>query len=76
MQEIDHSIDEFIEGFSTEDASSVVVLMSHGADDFIYGSDIEKVHIPSIVDKFKPNKCPALQGKPKLFFIQACRGRK
>ena len=28
-----------------------------------------------IVDKFKDDKCPGLENKPKLFFIQACRGQ-
>ncbi|WAQ95527.1 CASP1-like protein [Mya arenaria] len=35
-------------------------------DRFIYTSEITKM--------FNDTKCPSLKGKPKLFFIQACRG--
>ncbi|XP_077561690.1 caspase-2-like [Haemaphysalis longicornis] len=67
----------------------VVVLMSHGGKDTIrgsdneplpqqciYGSDDEPVALESICELFNNKNCPSLQGKPKLFFIQACRGRK
>ncbi|KAH9377304.1 hypothetical protein HPB48_000651 [Haemaphysalis longicornis] len=66
----------------------VVVLMSHGGKDTIrgsdneplpqqciYGSDDEPVALESICELFNNKNCPSLQGKPKLFFIQACRGR-
>ena len=51
----------------------VCCIMTHGAMGTIYGSDSELVNIKDIIDFFKESKCPALAGKPKLFFIQACR---
>ncbi|XP_017461072.1 PREDICTED: caspase-1-like, partial [Rhagoletis zephyria] len=29
-----------------------------------------------LIDSFTPDACPTLAGKPKMIFIQACRGRK
>lgn len=60
-----------------DSASSCFVccLMSHGSDGAIYGADTALVEISSIMDFFKESKCTALAGKPKLFFIQACRGQ-
>ncbi|KAL1466975.1 hypothetical protein MTO96_042396, partial [Rhipicephalus appendiculatus] len=53
----------------------VVILMSHGKKDMIDGIDGEQVHLfDDVFTLFNNEKCPALQGKPKLFFIQACRG--
>lgn len=52
----------------------VCCIMTHGAMGQIYGSDSNVVDIKHITDKFKEANCPALAGKPKLFFIQACRG--
>lgn len=53
----------------------VVILMSHGDKDVIYGTDIEKLCLyDKVYPLFNNENCPALQGKPKLFFVQACRG--
>eukprot|EP00058_Branchiostoma_floridae_P028450 XP_002613941.1 hypothetical protein BRAFLDRAFT_67496 [Branchiostoma floridae] len=52
----------------------IVVLMSHGAEDQICGTDGEMVKYSNIFEAFNNKNCPNLQGKPKLFFIQACRG--
>ncbi|KAL1478814.1 hypothetical protein MTO96_052363, partial [Rhipicephalus appendiculatus] len=53
----------------------VIILMSHGNQDTIEGVDNEELHlIDDVYAKFNNKNCPALQGKPKLFFIQACRG--
>ncbi|XP_077561691.1 caspase-3-like [Haemaphysalis longicornis] len=67
----------------------VVVLMSHGGtvtmrgsdneplpEQCIYGSDDEPIPLYSIYELFNNKNCPSLLGKPKLFFIQACRGGK
>lgn len=55
----------------------VVILMSHGKQDLIDGSDGEQLHlVDDVYSLFNNENCPSLQGKPKLFFIQACRGTK
>ncbi|XP_036359069.1 caspase-3-like [Octopus sinensis] len=54
----------------------VCVILSHGEDDNqIYGID-DKVKLDDLVEMLLPNRCPSLIGKPKLFFVQACRGTK
>ncbi|KAK5865228.1 hypothetical protein PBY51_016408 [Eleginops maclovinus] len=57
----------------SQNASFACVLLSHGDDGVIYGIDgCEK--LDELTKYFKGNRCRALVGKPKLFFIQACRG--
>nr|XP_002738921.1 PREDICTED: caspase-7-like [Saccoglossus kowalevskii] len=51
------------------------VILSHGDDGIVYGTD-GKLEIDEITKFFQADKCPTLAGKPKLFFIQACRGDK
>ncbi|XP_077535208.1 uncharacterized protein LOC144147054 isoform X3 [Haemaphysalis longicornis] len=69
-----------LEGVSKEESQKdadclVVILMSHGKEGTIYGSDGEEVHLePDVYGPFNNCNCRTLQGKPKLFFIQACRG--
>ncbi|XP_061757506.1 caspase-3-like [Nerophis ophidion] len=54
-------------------ASFVCVLLSHGDEGVIYGTDgFEQLEI--LTKPFKGDRCRSLVGKPKLFFIQACRG--
>uniref|UniRef100_A0A8C6TP25 Caspase-3 n=1 Tax=Neogobius melanostomus TaxID=47308 RepID=A0A8C6TP25_9GOBI len=54
-------------------ASFVCVILSHGDEGVIFGTDgFEKLDV--LTRYFKGDKCKTLVGKPKLFFIQACRG--
>uniref|UniRef100_A0A0L8HQ77 Caspase family p20 domain-containing protein n=2 Tax=Octopus bimaculoides TaxID=37653 RepID=A0A0L8HQ77_OCTBM len=54
----------------------VSVILSHGEDDNeIFGID-GKVKLDELVETLLPDRCPSLIGKPKLFFVQACRGTK
>ena len=68
-----------IRNMSAKDHSNydcfVCCLLSHGANGGIYGTDGELVEIREITAQFKGNACPSLGDKPKLFFIQACRGQ-
>ncbi|XP_028657950.1 caspase-3-like [Erpetoichthys calabaricus] len=57
----------------TNEASLVCALLSHGDDGKIYGTD-GFLDVKILTDFFKGDKCRSLVGKPKLFFIQACRG--
>ncbi|KAI2811413.1 Caspase-7 [Blomia tropicalis] len=51
----------------------ILCLLSHGDKDEISCKD-QWISIESIRNRFKSDRCPSLAGKPKLFFIQACRG--
>ncbi|XP_041517260.1 caspase-7 isoform X2 [Microtus oregoni] len=51
------------------------VLLSHGEENLIYGKD-DKTPIKDLTDHFRGDRCKTLLEKPKLFFIQACRGTK
>ncbi|XP_035697785.1 malignant fibrous histiocytoma-amplified sequence 1 homolog [Branchiostoma floridae] len=50
----------------------VLFLLSHGGETGVLGTDGQHVSVDSIVSSFQA--CKSLVGKPKLFFIQACRG--
>ncbi|XP_076025873.1 caspase-3-like [Genypterus blacodes] len=68
---------ELLHTVSREDhsnsASFVCVMLSHGDEGIMYGTDgFEKLE--TLTGYFKGNRCPSLVGKPKLFFMQACRG--
>ncbi len=56
----------------THHDSFVCCLMSHGDSDHVFGSDDQEVYL----NRVRQNviNCKTLVGKPKLFFIQACRG--
>ena len=47
-------------------------LMSHGRSGEVFCSDGNTIPIQTLQDMF--SSCDTLRGKPKLFFIQACRG--
>ncbi|NWY50993.1 CASP3 protein, partial [Chionis minor] len=53
----------------------VSIISSHGAEGFIFGCDSEPVQLSRIFQILSSKKCPALTKIPKIFFIQACRGR-
>lgn len=50
------------------------VILSHGDEGVIYGTN-GIIKIDRLTYYFKGDVCASLRGKPKLFFIQACRGR-
>ena len=52
----------------------VLCLMSHGKEGAFYCADGEIILLETVTDFFSNSKCTTLKGKPKLFFIQACRG--
>nr|XP_033936098.1 caspase-2 isoform X2 [Pseudochaenichthys georgianus] len=54
--------------------SSVVCLLSHGVEGAIYGTDGQLLQLDWVFESFDNAHCPLLQNKPKMFFIQACRG--
>ncbi|XP_039254012.2 caspase-3-like [Styela clava] len=56
----------------------VVFIMSHGdiqnGTEVVLGADSSPVTINQILAPFSNDRCRALAGKPKLFFLQFCRG--
>ena len=56
----------------TQCDSFICCLLSHGDSGSIYGVDDKKVKLDEI--RQKVIQCKSLDGKPKIFFIQACRG--
>lgn len=54
----------------------VCCVLSHGVKEGVFGSDDGVVSVDEIREPFNGITCKNLVGKPKLFFIQACRGKK
>ena len=54
--------------------SAVVVILTHGEHGEVFGVDDRSLKIDDCLRVLAPHNCPALAHKPKLFFIQACRG--
>lgn len=54
----------------------VCCVLSHGIQEGVCGSDDGVVSVDEIREPFNGITCKNLAGKPKLFFIQACRGKK
>lgn len=51
----------------------LVAIMSHGDRGVIHAYDVPYT-LDIILNYFTGQKCPTLAGKPKIFFIQSCRG--
>ncbi|XP_022090365.1 caspase-3-like [Acanthaster planci] len=54
----------------------ILAILTHGVEGAIYGTDERIVKIEHITSYFEGGRCPTLAGKPKLFFLQACRGER
>ncbi|KAK9974771.1 hypothetical protein ABG768_022848 [Culter alburnus] len=54
----------------------VCCVLSHGDETGVLGVDEEICPVNAITSPFDGVNCPSLIGKPKVFFIQACRGHK
>ncbi|XP_065350649.1 caspase-like [Cloeon dipterum] len=52
-----------------------VVILTHGVDEFLYGSDAA-FQLSTVMEMITPDKCLSLAGKPKLIFVQASNGDK
>ncbi|ESO89052.1 hypothetical protein LOTGIDRAFT_228989 [Lottia gigantea] len=71
--------------FNHKDASCFAcVILSHGNQyetgdyerkDSVLGVDEQAISIEYVMKIFNNDNCPDLMGKPRLFFIQACRGK-
>ncbi len=55
--------------------SFVCCILTHGGDnDNLISSDSQPVAFDELTQQLRAHNCPGLKGKPKMFFIQACRG--
>lgn len=54
----------------------VCCILSHGEKEGVCGTDGALISVDEIREPFNGNNCQRLAGKPKLFFIQACRGKR
>ncbi|KAF5899068.1 caspase-3, partial [Clarias magur] len=57
----------------SKSAMFVCVILSHGDEGVIYGTD-GNIELKELTGLFRGDRCLSLVGKPKLFIIQACRG--
>ena len=61
---------------SSDYSGLMVFIMTHGDEGGqLYGSDGNTVVTKNIATLFNASNCKVLQEKPKIFVIQACRGR-
>ena len=54
--------------------SFILIFSSHGDEKDVVFADNNQVPREEIILRFLPSYCPCLEGKPKLFFFQNCRG--
>jgi caspase 7 len=59
----------------TDNDCLVIVVMTHGEPGKLYAKD-DDYHLSELWEPFVGDNCPSLIGKPKLVFLQACRGDK
>ena len=52
----------------------LVAILTHGVQGKLYGTDGEKIPVEDLTTLFNGDQCPSLIDKPKIFFLQACRG--
>jgi caspase 7 len=53
----------------------VIVGMTHGEPGMLFAKDSD-YQLKELWEPFVGDNCPSLIGKPKLIFLQACRGAK
>ncbi|XP_062374523.1 caspase-8-like [Sardina pilchardus] len=74
VQEIKDKLEELSKKVTDDDCCFVCCVLSHGNTTGVEGYDKAVLPIHDILSPFSGRRCPALAGKPKVFFIQACRG--
>ncbi|XP_072847926.1 caspase-2 isoform X2 [Pogona vitticeps] len=74
-QEMHRVLEKFSKLPAHRDVDSCIVsLLSHGIEGGVYGVDGKLLQLQEVFRLFDNANCPNLQNKPKMFFIQACRG--
>lgn len=59
---------------SKYDALFFTVMTHGGGDDTLLGVDGRSIRVADIISEFRVQRCKTLEGKPKVFFFEACRG--
>ncbi|XP_019617954.1 PREDICTED: uncharacterized protein LOC109465244 [Branchiostoma belcheri] len=67
-------LEDFAQRSHTQSQCCLVAILSHGGEDGVYSTDERLLSHADILRKFDRNNCPELGSKPKVFFMQACRG--
>lgn len=52
----------------------MIAILTHGEEGKLCATDGKKFSVEFLTIKFSGRNCPSLIGKPKIFFLQACRG--
>ncbi|KAJ8366317.1 hypothetical protein AAFF_G00362830 [Aldrovandia affinis] len=73
VAEIEKELTKISQEDHSRSASLVCVLLSHGEEGVLWATD-GTVQLKKLTGLFRGDRCATLLGKPKLFFIQACRG--
>lgn len=71
--ELNFKIEELTKMTYENYGSLVICLLSHGTNNSIACYDGEYVDTNELQYKFSPDSCSGLEGKPKIFLIDACR---
>ncbi|XP_040049287.2 caspase-9 [Gasterosteus aculeatus] len=81
QRQIKHALSALSKKDHSQCDCCVVIMLSHGTEvshnrfpGAVYGVDGQHVPVQLITNYLNGQHCPSLQGKPKLFFIQACGG--
>lgn len=70
-REILDGVEKMANGMDKNSSCFVCLITTHGHKGKLYGYDSNDIQLEQIINAFKKDKCPGLEGKPKLFFILA-----
>ena len=72
--EIVNAVEEYAKEAARNHDSFVCCISSHGEDGKVQGTDNRLVSLESLANCLTTDEVKKLRDKPKMFFIQACRG--
>ena len=73
-QKMQDTLMEYASMDHTNFDSFVCCILTHGEADVVHGIDCRELNLQQFASSVK--LCPSLREKPKIFFVQACRGEK
>ncbi|XP_060881382.1 caspase-1-like isoform X4 [Metopolophium dirhodum] len=75
-EELTHHLNELANADHSQNDCLAIVVLTHGvSQSFVYARD-NPYPVEFLWNSFTADKCLTLAGKPKLFFVQACRGER